>query len=144
MIIAAYRRFEGRGAAFGGRGSKGEAVRHFIRSSLSDEFTIADICRAARLTQATDHQQGVIAGTLGMIGGPGPGHRRLRRTSIRVVAAARAVATTTTDKRGRFRIALPAGRCQLALTNGSGRLTPTHLDVAASGTTRVTLTLSVK
>jgi Fic family protein len=60
VMIAAYRRFEERGAGLAGRGSKGEAVRHFIRSSLSEEFTIADIRRAAPGV-SDDHIRKVLA-----------------------------------------------------------------------------------
>jgi hypothetical protein len=53
-------------------------------------------------THAKGERQGAIAGTLWMIGGPAPGHRVLRNTGIRVLAANRVVASTTTDGRGRF------------------------------------------
>jgi len=43
VLIAAYRAFEARVGAVGGRGSKTEAVRNFVRSSPSDEFTLDDI-----------------------------------------------------------------------------------------------------
>jgi hypothetical protein len=88
-------------------------------------------------------RQGAIAGTLWMIGGPAPGHRVLRNTGIRVLAANRVVASTTTDGRGRFHVALAPGRYRLALTNGS-LLLPRHVDVATSQTARIRLTLSVK
>jgi len=83
VVIAAYRRFEERGAGLAGRGSKGEAVRHFIRSSLSDEFTIADIRRAAPGV-SDDHIRKVLAALRadGVIEGASRGrsakYRRLR------------------------------------------------------------------
>ena len=40
---AAYREFETRTSLVGGRGSKRELITAFIRSSLSDEFTVAEI-----------------------------------------------------------------------------------------------------
>jgi len=89
-------------------------------------------------------QDGEIAGTLWMSGGPAPGHRRLRNTGIRVLAERRVVATTTTDSRGRFRIALAPGRYRFALITGSGVRLPRQVDVAADTTSRIRLTLSVK
>lgn len=47
IITAAYNEFESRVGAVAGRGSKAEAITQFIRSSLSDEFTVADVRRAA-------------------------------------------------------------------------------------------------
>jgi hypothetical protein len=94
-------------------------------------------------THAKGERQGAIAGTLWMIGGPAPGHRVLRNTGIRVLAANRVVASTTTDGRGRFHVTLAPGRYRLALTNGS-LLLPRHVDVATSQTARIRLTLSVK
>jgi len=93
-------------------------------------------------THAKGERQGAIAGTLWMIGGPAPGHRVLRNTGIRVLAANRVVASTT-DGRGRFHVTLAPGRYRLALTNGS-LLLPRHVDVATSQTARIRLTLSVK
>jgi len=43
VVIAAYRAFESRTGLVGGRGSKRELITTFIRSSLSDEFTMAEI-----------------------------------------------------------------------------------------------------
>jgi Fic family protein len=45
-LVAAYERFEQRAGAVGSRGSKAELVKQFIRSNLSDTFTIADVRRA--------------------------------------------------------------------------------------------------
>jgi len=98
---------------------------------------------AGDATHAKVERPGAIAGTLWMIGGPAPGHRLLRNTGVRVLAANRVVANTTTDGRGRFHVALAPGRYRLALTNGS-LLLPPHVDVAASQTARIRLTLSVK
>jgi hypothetical protein len=98
---------------------------------------------AGDATHGTGERRGAIAGTLWMIGGPAPGHRLLRNTGIRVLAANRVVASTTTDARGRFRIALAPGRYRLALVNGS-LLLPRHVDIAESQTARIRLTLSVK
>jgi Fic family protein len=60
VLIGAYRRFEERAAALAGRGSKTEAVKQFVRSSLSDEFTIADIRRASPGV-SDDHIRKVLA-----------------------------------------------------------------------------------
>jgi len=46
ILIAAYRQFEVRVGAIGGRGSKTEAIKQFVQSSLSDEFTFSDIRHA--------------------------------------------------------------------------------------------------
>lgn len=93
-------------------------------------------------THATTEPDGAIAGTLWMSGGPAPGHRRLRSTSIRVLAENRTVATTTTDSRGRFRLGLAPGRYRFVAD--STELLPRHVDVAADTTSRIRLTLSVK
>jgi len=48
VVTAAYREFEPRAEAVtGGRGSKAELVRSFVRSSLSDTFSFAEVKRAA-------------------------------------------------------------------------------------------------
>jgi Fic family protein len=48
ILLAAYDRFEERTAgAVGGRGAKTRAIRQFIRSSASEEFSIDDVRRAA-------------------------------------------------------------------------------------------------
>lgn len=47
IVAAAYKEFEARVGTVSGRGSKGEAIRQFIRQSITDEFTVADIRRAA-------------------------------------------------------------------------------------------------
>ena len=47
IIIAAYTAFESRTALVNGRGSKRALITSFIRSSLSDEFVVADIRDAA-------------------------------------------------------------------------------------------------
>ncbi len=46
VLTGAYGQFEQRVGAMGGRGSKQRAVRRFVRSSISDEFTIGDVHRA--------------------------------------------------------------------------------------------------
>lgn len=46
ILTAAYRELEGQVATVTGRGSKREAIRQFIRLSISDEFTVADVRRA--------------------------------------------------------------------------------------------------
>ena len=84
VMIASYRRFESRVGALGGRGSKTEAVKRFISSSVSDEFSIADIRRATpgvsddliRKVLGELRAEGVIsAGTRG----PSATYRRIRR-----------------------------------------------------------------
>jgi Fic family protein len=47
VLTAAYREFEERVGVVSGRGAKQEAIRQFIRSSVADEFTVADVRRAA-------------------------------------------------------------------------------------------------
>jgi len=47
ILVAAYDRFEANTKAVGRRGTKTEAIKQFIRASISDEFTIADIRSAA-------------------------------------------------------------------------------------------------
>lgn len=46
IVTAAYRRFEERVGSVAGRGSKAGLVRAFIRSNVSDTFTVADLRRA--------------------------------------------------------------------------------------------------
>ncbi len=47
IVAAAYKEFESRVGAVAGRGSKREAIRQFVRQSIADEFTVADVRRAA-------------------------------------------------------------------------------------------------
>lgn len=47
IMTAAYGEFESRVDVVSGRGSKQEAIKQFIRSSLTDEFTVAELRRAA-------------------------------------------------------------------------------------------------
>jgi Fic family protein len=47
IIAAAYKEFESRVGVVAGRGSKREAIRQFVRQSIADEFTVADVRRAA-------------------------------------------------------------------------------------------------
>ena len=47
ILIAAYRDFEGRTGALGGRGSKKALITTFIDSLMVAEFTIADVRQAA-------------------------------------------------------------------------------------------------
>lgn len=47
ILIAAYREFEGRTGALGGRGSKKALITTFIDSLMITEFTIADVRQAA-------------------------------------------------------------------------------------------------
>jgi hypothetical protein len=95
-------------------------------------------------TRTTAERDGAVAGTLWMIGGPAPGHRRLRNAGIRVLAGDRVVATTTSDRHGRFHVMLAPGRYELALAQSDGLLLPRHVDVAADATARIRVTLSVK
>lgn len=46
-FTAAYGEFEQRAGTAGGRGAKSAAIEQFIRSSIADEFTVADIRQAA-------------------------------------------------------------------------------------------------
>jgi thiazole synthase ThiGH ThiG subunit len=46
-VTAAYREFESRVGTVSGRGSKREAIHQFIRQSISEQFTVADVRRAA-------------------------------------------------------------------------------------------------
>lgn len=47
IIIAAYKQFESRSAIVNGRGSKVALIKAFVRSSLSDEFTVGQLRDAA-------------------------------------------------------------------------------------------------
>jgi Fic family protein len=47
IMAAAYREFGARAVVVAGRGAKQAAIKQFIRSSVSDEFTVADIRRVA-------------------------------------------------------------------------------------------------
>ncbi len=47
ILVAAYREFESRTGALGGRGSKKALITAFIDSLMVDEFTIADVRQAA-------------------------------------------------------------------------------------------------
>jgi Fic family protein len=84
IIIAAYREFESRTALASGRGSKRALVTAFIRSSLSDEFTVAQV-REASPGVSDAHLSKVLGqlkadGVIEPIGrGRGAGWRRLRR-----------------------------------------------------------------
>ncbi len=46
ILTAAYRELESQVDTVAGRGSKREAIRRFIRRSIADEFTVADVRRA--------------------------------------------------------------------------------------------------
>ncbi len=43
ILNAAYKEFQSRVGVIGGKGAKGEAVKQFIRSSVSEEFTVAEL-----------------------------------------------------------------------------------------------------
>jgi Fic family protein len=47
IVTAAYKEFESRLGTVAGRGSKREAIRQFVGQSIADEFTVADVRRAA-------------------------------------------------------------------------------------------------
>ncbi len=47
IVAAAYKQFESHVGVVSGRGSKREAIRQFVRQSIADEFTVADVRRAA-------------------------------------------------------------------------------------------------
>ena len=47
IVTAAYKEFESRVGVVAGRGSKREAIRQFVRQSIAEEFTVADVRRAA-------------------------------------------------------------------------------------------------
>ena len=47
IVVAAYKEFESRVGVVAGRGAKREAIRQFVRQSIADEFSIADVRRAA-------------------------------------------------------------------------------------------------
>ena len=85
MITAAYRELEPRAETLAaGRGSKAELVKSFVRSSLGDAFTFADLKRASpgvsdeyiRQVLRELRDAAVIDGTGA---GRGAGWRRLRR-----------------------------------------------------------------
>jgi len=46
ILAAAYRELEGQVGTVAGRGSKREAIHRFIRDSISEEFTVADVRKA--------------------------------------------------------------------------------------------------
>jgi Fic family protein len=46
ILTAAYHELEGQAATVSGRGSKREAIRQFIRLSIAEEFTVADVRKA--------------------------------------------------------------------------------------------------
>jgi Fic family protein len=46
VLTAAYKEFEDRAGVVAGRGAKSAAIRQFIRSSASDEFTVGDVRHA--------------------------------------------------------------------------------------------------
>jgi Fic family protein len=46
ILVAAYDEFERRAAIAGGRGSKHAAIHQFVRSNISEEFTIEDLRQA--------------------------------------------------------------------------------------------------
>jgi hypothetical protein len=98
---------------------------------------------ADRATSTNGMQNGRITGTLRMIGGPAPGRRLLTHTRFRVNSPGNAVASPTTDAKGRFDLVLPAGRYRLTLRNGS-ELLPRHVGVTPGQTSRLHVTLSVK
>jgi Fic family protein len=85
VITAAYREFEPRAEAVtAGRGSKAELVKTFVQSNLSDNFTFAEVKRAApgvsdeyiRQVLRELRDSGIIEGTGA---GRGAGWRRLPR-----------------------------------------------------------------
>jgi Fic family protein len=84
IINAAYREFESRTALVNGRGSKRALITSFIRSSLSDEFTVAQV-REASPGVSDAHLSKVLGqlkadGVIEPIGrGRGARWRRLRR-----------------------------------------------------------------
>jgi len=47
IVAAACKEFESRVGVVAGRGSKREAIRQFVRQLITDEFTVADVRRAA-------------------------------------------------------------------------------------------------
>jgi Fic family protein len=60
ILTAAYDEFELRVGVASGRGSKSEAIRHFVRTSLADEFTVADV-RDAAPTASQSHISKTLA-----------------------------------------------------------------------------------
>lgn len=84
VLIAAYKQFEDRVALGGGRGSKTAAVESFVRTNLSDVFSIADVRRV--VPHAGDQHIGNVLRRLkseGVLDREGAGRasrwRRLRR-----------------------------------------------------------------
>jgi Fic family protein len=83
ILIRAYTEFEARTGALGPKGAKSEAIRAFVRSSISTEFTIKDIRKAC--PGVSDDLIRKVLGDLrseGVIGsvskGPSARYRRLR------------------------------------------------------------------
>jgi len=83
VVAVAHGEFEARVGSISGRGAKSAAIRQFIRSSISEEFTVAEVRRAAggasdsyiNKTLAKLRDQGIIE-SLGT--GRGARWRRLR------------------------------------------------------------------
>jgi Fic family protein len=53
IVTAAYNEFQSRVGVVAGRGSKRAAITQFIRASLSDEFTVADVRQAVPVASAS-------------------------------------------------------------------------------------------
>lgn len=81
ILNGAYNEFESRaGSLTGSRGSKGERVRQFVRSSVSTAFTFADLQRGLP-DISPDHIRGELRKLrdVGAVESPGPGRRVWRR-----------------------------------------------------------------
>ena len=81
ILTWAYNEFESRaGSLTGGRGSKGERVRQFVRSNISTAFTSADLQRALP-DVGPDHIRGELRKLrdAGAVESPGPGRKVWRR-----------------------------------------------------------------
>ena len=84
IMVAAYDRFESNAGVVTGRGSKSEAIKTFIRASVSEEFSIDDI--RAQVPSASDslirkvlHDLRDTAAVKAQSGGRGATWRRLHR-----------------------------------------------------------------
>ena len=88
--------------------------------------------------------RGTIEATVRMVGGPAPGHRRLKDDEIEVLAGTRLVARVRTDEHGRFRLSVAPGRYRFRVRSGPDLYPLTGAVVTAAHTTMLRLTLNVK
>ena len=81
ILNGAYNEFEARvGTVTSGRGSKGERVREFVRSNISNAFTFEEVARALPDISAVHIRRHLIRlREAGFIESPGRGHKQWKR-----------------------------------------------------------------